>query len=231
MQPPVDEQRRRARHSDRFAAHHVAADPLERALADAVAVEAGHVETQLGGVALEILFGEGVLALEEQVVHLPEGSLLRRRRGAERVRVDLRARRESATMSAMTDFPATHRDLLDSRFATLATLAADGSPELTEVWFLHEDGKLRISLNSARLKTRHLRARPQCSLFILDLQNPYRYVDVRGIARIEPDTDYAFADRVGAKYDSDLRQHDAPGEGRVVVTVEPKHVYAVDMSR
>lgn len=65
---------------------------------------------------------------------------------------------------------------------------------------------------------------------ILDLDNPYRYVDVRGTASIEPDDDYAFADRVGAKYDADLRVHDGPGDKRVVVTIEPRSVFAVDMS-
>ena len=137
----------------------------------------------------------------------------------------------SCETDAIADFPDSHRDLLDASFATLATVSADGAPQLTEVWFLHEDGELKLSLNSARLKTRNLMARPQCSLFILDLANPYRYLDVRGRARIEPDEDYAFATRVGAKYDSDLRQHDAPGESRVVVSIEPTGVYAVDMSR
>jgi PPOX class probable F420-dependent enzyme len=132
------------------------------------------------------------------------------------------------TMS--TEFPDSHRDLLDARFATLATLGKDGGPQLTEVWFLFEDGEVKISLNDSRLKTKHLMARPQCSLFILDLENPFRYVDVRGTARIEADDDYAFADRVGAKYESDLREHDAPGEKRVVVTIEPTNVFAVDMS-
>jgi hypothetical protein len=47
---------------------------------------------------------------------------------------------------------------------------------------------------------------------------------------IEPDDDYAFARRLGAKYDADLSVHDQPGENRVVVTIEPANVYAVDMS-
>jgi hypothetical protein len=55
-------------------------------------------------------------------------------------------------------------------------------------------------------------------------------MDVRGLARIAPDDDYAFADRVGAKYDSDLRQHDGPGDRRVSVTIEPLSIFAVDMS-
>jgi PPOX class probable F420-dependent enzyme len=130
----------------------------------------------------------------------------------------------------MTDFPESHGDLLDAQFATLATLGRDGSPQLTEVWFLHDDdGGLKLSLNTSRLKTRNLRRRPECSLFLLDLSNPYRYMDVRGRARIEPDDDYAFADRVGAKYGADLREHDAPGDSRVIVTVEPTNVFPVDM--
>jgi PPOX class probable F420-dependent enzyme len=129
-----------------------------------------------------------------------------------------------------TEIPDSHKDLLDARFATLATIGADGTPQLTEVWFFAEDGQLKLSLNTARQKTKNLEARPQCSLFILDLENPYRYVDVRGRARIEPDDDYAFAERVGAKYGSDLREHDQPGESRVVVTIEPSSVFAVDMS-
>jgi PPOX class probable F420-dependent enzyme len=126
--------------------------------------------------------------------------------------------------------PDSHKDLLETQFATLATIGKDGGPQLTEVWFLNDDGLLRLSLNTARLKTRNLIARPACSLLILDLENPYRYIDLRGTARIEPDSDYAFADRVGAKYSSDLRQHDGPGDERVVVTIEPTNVFAVDMS-
>ena len=130
-----------------------------------------------------------------------------------------------------TDFPDSHRDLLDARFATLATVGKDGGPQLTEVWFLFEDGEVRISLNDSRLKTKNLVARPRCSLFILDLENPFRYLDVRGTARIEPDDDYAFAERVGAKYGgADLRDHDGPGENRVVVTIDPTNVFAVDMN-
>jgi PPOX class probable F420-dependent enzyme len=129
-----------------------------------------------------------------------------------------------------TTFPDSHRDLLDAQFATLATLGEDGGPELTEVWFLFEDGEVKISLNESRRKTKNLAARPRCSLFILDLANPFRYLDIRGTARIEPDDDYAFADRVGAKYDADLREHDGPNDRRVVVTIEPTNVYAVDMS-
>jgi PPOX class probable F420-dependent enzyme len=131
----------------------------------------------------------------------------------------------------MTTSPDSHRDLLDAQVATLGTIDGDGFPQLTEVWFLFEDADFKISLNDSRLKTRNLMKRPQCSLLVLDLANPYRYLEIRGNARIEPDHDYAFAQTVGAKYGgADLREHDRPGEQRVTVTIEPTNVYAVDMS-
>ncbi len=130
----------------------------------------------------------------------------------------------------MTTFPDSHRDLLDAPVATLATVDSRGFPQQTEVWFLYEDGEVKTSLNDSRLKTRNLMRRPQCSLFILDLTNPYRYLVVRGNARIEPDRDYGFATRLGAKYGgADVRDHDGPGEQRVVVTIDPVSVYPVDM--
>jgi hypothetical protein len=94
----------------------------------------------------------------------------------------------------MTDFPDSHRDLLDAQFASFATIGGNGVPQVTEVWY------------------------------------PYRYLEVRGNARLEPDNDYAFARKLGEKYDADLRVHDRPGETRVVVTIEPVNVRAVDMT-
>jgi len=129
----------------------------------------------------------------------------------------------------MTDFPESHRDLLDAQVASLATIGRDGFPQVTEIWFLLDDDELKLSLNDSRLKTRNLQRNPKCSLLLLDVQNPYRYLEVRGTARIEPDGDYEFAGRLGAKYGADLKVHDRPGESRVVVTIEPANLYAVDM--
>ena len=125
--------------------------------------------------------------------------------------------------------PATHRDLLDGQFATLGTVGPDARPQLSEVWFLADGETIAISLNTARQKTKNLIANPVVSAVLLDLANPYRYLEIRGDADITPDTDYSFAERVGAKYGANLRDHDQPGEGRVVVTIRPTRVNAVDM--
>jgi len=130
----------------------------------------------------------------------------------------------------MADFPETHRDLLDSQVATLATIDDDGFPQLTEVWFLYDEGDVKVSVNTTRAKLRNLEQRPQCSLLVLDLGNPYRYLEVRGRARVERDDDRAFAAKVGEKYDADLAAYDGPEDGRVVITIEPEKVYPVDMS-
>jgi PPOX class probable F420-dependent enzyme len=130
----------------------------------------------------------------------------------------------------MAQIPASHSNLLDAQFATLGTIAADGSPQLTEVWFLAVDGKVRISLNTSRRKVANLRRNPACSVLILDLANPHRYLEIRGTAQIEPDDDYTFAAQVGQKYGADLRRMDAAGETRVAVTIEPSRVNAVDLS-
>jgi PPOX class probable F420-dependent enzyme len=130
----------------------------------------------------------------------------------------------------MSLIPASHSDLLEARVATLATIGADGYPQLSEVWFLAEDDTIRLSLNDSRQKTKNIVRHPACTLFILDVANPARYLELRADALVEPDDDYRFADKVGAKYGgSDLRAHDQPGESRLVVTLHPHKVNAVDM--
>ncbi len=129
----------------------------------------------------------------------------------------------------MTEIPASHRDLLASDFATLGTIGPDGRPQLSEVWVLAEGDTVGISLNTSRQKMKNLMANPAASLFLLDLAVPYRYLEIRGDAEITPDDDYSFADKVGAKYNSNLRDHDQPGQSRVKVTIRPVRVNAVDM--
>jgi PPOX class probable F420-dependent enzyme len=133
----------------------------------------------------------------------------------------------------MTDFPASHRDLLEGQcFATLATFAASGYPQVTAVSFFfdEQDQEVKLSLNETRKKVRNLQRDPRCNLFLLDFANPLRYLEIRADAERAPDEGKVFAARAGAKYGQDFTQHDQPGEGRVVVTLRPVAVNAVDIS-
>ena len=129
----------------------------------------------------------------------------------------------------MPEIPASHRDLLEGQFATLATVGRDGRPQLSEIWFLAEGDTVVTSLNTSRQKTRNLRANPAVTVFLLDLDVPYRYLEIRGDAEITPDDGYVFADKLGAKYQADLRAHDQSGQSRVKVTIHPVRINAVDM--
>jgi PPOX class probable F420-dependent enzyme len=133
-------------------------------------------------------------------------------------------------MSTMTDFPESHKDLLDAPVAALTTIGSNGYPQSTLLWFLHDGGELRTSLSTNRRKTKNLLKDPKVSLLIIDYGNPQRYLEVRGNAVITPDDDFAFANKLGAKYGADLSTYDPPGTTRVQVTIDPTNVYAVDLS-
>ncbi len=115
----------------------------------------------------------------------------------------------------------------------LSTFNPDGFPQTTAVWFLAEDdGTIKLSLNQARQKVKNLRRNPHISFFILDRANPLRTLEVRALAELAPDPGYAFADRLGKKYGGvDLRTMDGPGGSRVVVTLHPVKVNALDLRR
>jgi hypothetical protein len=56
-------------------------------------------------------------------------------------------------------------------------------------------------------------------------------LEIRGTARIEPDPDYAFANKVGAKYGgADLSARDQPGDERVAITIEAAKVITMDLT-
>jgi PPOX class probable F420-dependent enzyme len=132
-----------------------------------------------------------------------------------------------------TTIPESHRDLLQTDVAILSTVGRDGHPQTTALWFLAEnDGTIKLSLNRARQKTKNLERDPQATFFVLDRANPMRTLEVRARAEVAPDADYAFADRLGKKYGGvDLRRMDGPGQSRVVVTLRPTKVNAIDLSR
>ncbi len=123
----------------------------------------------------------------------------------------------------MTTFPQSHQDLLKADVAMLATLGPDGYPQVTALWFLFdEDGILRLSLNTTRQKVKNLQAHPECTFFVLDPANPYRTLEVRARAQIQPDVDLAFARKLATKYGgAEFWTHDRPGESRVIVSLQP----------
>ncbi len=81
-----------------------------------------------------------------------------------------------------------------------------------------------MSINTTRQKAKNLERDPSCSAFFMDPDNPYRTVEIRGQVDIEPDADYAFADKVGARYGASLRKMDSEGETRMIFTLKSDKV-------
>jgi PPOX class probable F420-dependent enzyme len=130
---------------------------------------------------------------------------------------------------SIKSIPESHRDLLQAEVATLATIGPDGRPQQTVIWFLEEEGDVALSINTSRQKVKNLIVNPHCSLLILDRENSFLYLEIRGDAEISPDDEYTFASKVGEKYSADLRGFDAPGDSRVVVRIRTSQVNAVNM--
>jgi PPOX class probable F420-dependent enzyme len=124
------------------------------------------------------------------------------------------------------EIPDSHKGLLNAPIGVLGTIGASGRPQLSATWFLAEGDTVKISLNNTRQKAQNLQANPKASFLIFDPENPYKYVELRGDAEITPDDDYEFANQVGAKYSTDLRDRDQPGDHRVTVTIKPTRVVA-----
>src|SRR5690348_3893490 len=105
----------------------------------------------------------------------------------------------------MTEFPESHRDLLQIPVAVLATQGADGYPQVSALWFVFEDGQIKLSLNTTRQKVKNLQRHPECTLFLLDPANPYRTMEIRARAEIVPDTNAEVIGKVQEKYGADVR--------------------------
>jgi len=122
--------------------------------------------------------------------------------------------------------PQNYRDLFNKRaFASLTTLMPDGSPQTTPVW-VDFDGNLVI-FNSAkgRQKDRNVRRDPRVALAIIDPDNPYRYLEIRGkVVEITEDGAADHIHKMAKKYlGVDKYPYGQPGEVRVLYKIRPEH--------
>lgn len=103
----------------------------------------------------------------------------------------------------MAEIPAAYHDLLTTKvsFAHLATIMADGSPQVTPVWFDFTNGKIRVNTAKGRVKARNMAEGSRVALSILDPDNAYRYVQIRGqVTRVTEDGGVAHIDSLAKKY-------------------------------
>ncbi len=124
--------------------------------------------------------------------------------------------------------PEAYLDLFQKKaFGSLTTIMPDGGPQVTPVW-VDFDGQYVI-FNSARgrQKDRNVRRDPRVAIAILDPENPYRYLEVRGrVSEITQEGADASIDSLAKKYlGVDKYPYAQPGEVRVIYKVRPEHAY------
>ncbi|HEY7661603.1 MAG TPA: PPOX class F420-dependent oxidoreductase [Xanthobacteraceae bacterium] len=128
----------------------------------------------------------------------------------------------------MANIPEKYLDLLQRKkaFAILSTVMPDGSPQATPVWFDYADGRIRVNTAKGRVKARNLKPGAAVALAIVDPDNPYRYVQVRGrVARVTENGAAAHIDALAKKYlGQDKYPHAQPGEVRIMGEIEPVSV-------
>jgi PPOX class probable F420-dependent enzyme len=118
--------------------------------------------------------------------------------------------------------PADLRDLLERPlFGHLATVRPDGTVQVNPMWFDFDGEFLQFTHTSARQKYRNLMANPSASLSIADPDEPYRYLEVRGVLdHVDPDPTGAFYRHLSRRYG---RGDEAPPDAkdRIVLYIRP----------
>lgn len=103
----------------------------------------------------------------------------------------------------MTEIPAGFLDLLTQKkaFAHIATLQPDGSPQVTPVWFDYTNDVVRVNTAKGRVKARNMAEGSKVALSILDPDNAYRYIQIRGtVTKVTEDGAVAHIDSLAKKY-------------------------------
>jgi len=100
--------------------------------------------------------------------------------------------------------PAQRAFLSEVRFGTAATINADGSPQLTAMWYALDGDEIVMNTAVGRIKARNLRRDPRCSLCVVD---GYRYLTVSGTARLDYDPARSQADiaALAVRYEGEAR--------------------------
>jgi PPOX class probable F420-dependent enzyme len=122
--------------------------------------------------------------------------------------------------------PEKFADLVNKRvFASLATLMPDSSPQVTPVWIDFDGEHFLVNTAEGRQKDKNLQRDPRVALMLIDPDNPYRYLELRGrvVERTHQGAD-DHINKMAKKYmNRDVYPYRSPGEVRVLYKIKPEH--------
>jgi PPOX class probable F420-dependent enzyme len=122
--------------------------------------------------------------------------------------------------------PEKFRDLFHKKaFASLGTLMPNGSPQVTPVWCDFDGEHVIFNSSKGRQKDKNVRRDPRVALAIIDPDNPYRYLEIRGkVVEITEEGADKNIDKLAKKYlGVDKYPYAQSGEVRVIYKILPEH--------
>ncbi len=110
--------------------------------------------------------------------------------------------------------------LIDSHaFATIGTINPDGSPQNSVIWIKREGDTVMFSTILGRRKTRNMERDPRVSILLFDPQDPYSYVEIRGMVSMTKDGGPELIQELSMLYDGKPFTEKNPANVRVVCRV------------
>jgi len=105
-------------------------------------------------------------------------------------------------------------------YGHLGTIRPDDTVQVKEMWFEFDGAHLRFTHTTKRAKYRNLQHNPAMSLSIIDPENSFRYLELRGeLVAVEPDPTGAFYVRLGRRYGNPTQQPPPDSADRVVLVM------------
>jgi PPOX class probable F420-dependent enzyme len=126
----------------------------------------------------------------------------------------------------MATIPDNFLDIVNQKksFANLATIAPDGTPQVTPVWFDMAGNHIRINTARGRVKDRNMQKNAAVALAISDPDDPYRHLAIRGhIVNITEEGAVDHIHALSMKYRGQRFAIPA-GQVRVIYEIDPTSV-------
>lgn len=129
----------------------------------------------------------------------------------------------------MESIPKSFDDLFEREtFANFATLMADSTPQVTPVWIdKDDDGYLLVNTARTRQKERNVERDPKVGLCIMDPDDSYRYLSVRGeVVEVTEDGAVEHIDQLARRYmgKEEYPHHGEEAGPRVIIRIRPDRV-------
>ena len=129
-----------------------------------------------------------------------------------------------------TSLPQNFLDLFNKKaFGVLTTLMPDGSPQTQPVWIDYQNGNIWVNSAEGRQKDKNVRRDPRVAVAVIDPDNPYRYLEVRGrVQEITSEGADSHIDKMAKKYlGQDKYPYRQPGEKRILYKIKPEKFHTM----